>query len=117
MKKRDRRGGGRQCLTPTVQNPGAVKLARALAGMEQQQLAARIGISKGYMSEIESGRRGVEAPRLLEIARALGCKAKALVNPAYAEALGCDIDDIAAQIEDSGTTADGEPEEAVPEAA
>jgi transcriptional regulator with XRE-family HTH domain len=85
--KRDRRDGAqRPCLTPTIQNPGAVKLARVTAGLEQQQLADKIGVSKGYMSEIEKGTRSVPPPKLKAIADALGIETATLINPAFAEA-------------------------------
>lgn len=85
--KRDRRdGAARPCLKPTTQNPGAVTVARVTAGLEQRQLAEKIGISPSYMSEIEKGTRSVSPPRLRAIAEACGCEVERLVNPALGAA-------------------------------
>lgn len=85
--KRDRRdGSARPCLKPTTQNPAAVTLARTLAGLEQRELARKVGISASYMSEIEKGTRSVKAATLHAIAEACGYDMQKLVNPELAAA-------------------------------
>lgn len=85
--KRDRRdGAARPCLKPTTQNPGAVTVARVTAGLEQRELADKIGISPSYMSEIEKGTRSVKPATLVAIAEHCGCEVEKLVNPALGAA-------------------------------
>lgn len=81
--KKDRRDG--TVLKPTAQNPRAVTTARITVGLEQRQLAERIGISISYMSEIEKGTRSVRPATLHAIADACNCEVAALVNPELAK--------------------------------
>lgn len=87
--KRDRRPDAeRPCLKPTLQNPGAVTLARVKAGLNQKELALAAGISPSYMSEIEGGTRSATAPKLRLIAAACGTTVPALLNPEMAAMRG-----------------------------
>ena len=45
---------------------------RERKGIDQTAFAARIGVSQPYMSNVELGRKGVSAARVLVIARELG---------------------------------------------
>ena len=38
----------------------------------QEELARRAGISKGFLSDVENGKRGIRAETLLDLARVLG---------------------------------------------
>lgn len=49
----------------------AVQRLRREAGLTQEQLAARIGISGRYVQEIESGRRGARWGTVVRLLRAL----------------------------------------------
>jgi transcriptional regulator with XRE-family HTH domain len=82
--KKDRRDG--TALKPTTQNPAAVRLARITAGLEQRELAGKIGVSPSYMSEIEGGTRSVSPANLRAIAEACGVDVEKIVNPKLAEA-------------------------------
>ena len=52
--------------------PKLIKQARKLSGLTQQQLAQKISADKGYVSLIESGKKGVSINRLNEIMDVLG---------------------------------------------
>lgn len=45
---------------------------RALAGLDQRDLATQIGLDPSAMSRIETGKRGLGADELFRLARALG---------------------------------------------
>lgn len=49
-----------------------VRELRKRAGMTQDDLAARTGMSKGFLSDIENGNRNVSSEFLLKLANALG---------------------------------------------
>lgn len=49
-----------------------IKARRTDLGWTQDQLAEKAGISKGFLSDLENGKRSVSADKLLDIARALG---------------------------------------------
>lgn len=46
---------------------------RIRRGIEQQDLALRVGIAQGYLSEIEQAKKLPTLPTLLSICRALSC--------------------------------------------
>jgi transcriptional regulator with XRE-family HTH domain len=48
-----------------------LKLWREYRGLKQQELAGRVGISKPYLSQIETGKRQGTVETLSAIARAL----------------------------------------------
>lgn len=63
---------------PLHHNPIAVREARIKAGISLIKLAAAIGITKGHMSEIESGTRNATPDVLLRISRVLFVAVKTL---------------------------------------
>lgn len=67
----------RECSRP-VCYPDRMKLRvrelRENKGLTVEQLADRVGISKGYLSEIERGVKVVNSRRLDQLATALGCQ-------------------------------------------
>jgi DNA-binding XRE family transcriptional regulator len=68
---------GRELLVPAeilrreLEGESPVKLWRDYRGLTQQELADRAGISKPYLSQIESGKRQGTVETLAAIARAL----------------------------------------------
>jgi transcriptional regulator with XRE-family HTH domain len=48
-----------------------VRLIRTIKGMTQKHLAQRVGITQGYLSEIEAGRHNVSCTTLFHILRVL----------------------------------------------
>ena len=71
-------GGGHQslpddildALTARAENP--VKILRKYRGMTQQDLAARAGISRPYLTEIETGKKDGSIRAIKSLAAALG---------------------------------------------
>lgn len=63
-------------LTGTVTSPQAlgrlVQQARLARGISQQQLADELGISQGYVSELESGKSSLALTRIFDIMRMTG---------------------------------------------
>lgn len=49
-----------------------IRLRRQELNWTQDVLAQKAGISKGFLSDLENGKRGVRAETLLDIARVLG---------------------------------------------
>jgi transcriptional regulator with XRE-family HTH domain len=49
-----------------------IKNRRLELGLKQEELAQRVGISNGFLSDIENGKRGISAETLLDIGRVLG---------------------------------------------
>lgn len=68
----DRRTSQRR-KSPVRHDPEALAWARRQAGRTQAWLALELGISKGHMSEIESGTRDLTEPKLRQAAQLLGC--------------------------------------------
>ncbi|WP_078854352.1 helix-turn-helix domain-containing protein [Streptomyces sp. NRRL F-5135] len=68
------------------QDPGAVRRRRIAAGLTQQALADRAGLSKGHVSGIERGLAGASAPALGRLATALACEVEDLMAPVPAAA-------------------------------
>ena len=54
-------------------DPESLVWARKQAGFTQKELAARLGVSAGHMSEIESGKRNATPKNLAKIAEVLRC--------------------------------------------
>ncbi|MHB1163903.1 MAG: helix-turn-helix domain-containing protein [Candidatus Nanopelagicales bacterium] len=63
-------------LTGTVTNPQALgrllQQARLSRGLSQQQVASELGISQGYVSELESGKSSLALTRIFDIMRLTG---------------------------------------------
>ena len=49
-----------------------IRARRGELGWTQDKLATKAGISKGFLSDLENGKRGVSAETLLDIGRVLG---------------------------------------------
>jgi transcriptional regulator with XRE-family HTH domain len=49
-----------------------IKEVREAKGITQDKLAIKTGLSKGFISELENGKRGVSSDNLLKIANHLG---------------------------------------------
>lgn len=63
-----------------MHNPAAVRRAREDAGIQQQELAAHLGISPELMCDIEAGRRSLNRLRLRVVAEITGAKFEGLLN-------------------------------------
>ena len=48
-----------------------VKRRRTELGLTQDELAQKAGISKGFLSDLENGKRSIGAERLLDLGRAM----------------------------------------------
>lgn len=59
----------------------ALRLARAKAGLEQADLAARCGVNQGQVSDWERGYNGCRLAMLHKLAEALGCQPVDLMLP------------------------------------
>lgn len=59
---------------------------RAAAGLTQENLAAKSGISTFYIGGIESGRRNPSVIVLAELAQVLGVDVRELLNPSAGDA-------------------------------
>lgn len=62
-----------------------LRQAREDAGLQQIELARRIGKTQGYISKIEGGHQGVDVLLLYDIAIALGNEPSALYTHVVAE--------------------------------
>lgn len=58
-----------------------VRRLRTAAGLSQEDLAARAGLHRTYISSIEQAQRNVSLENLFGIAKALGCDPSDLVAP------------------------------------
>lgn len=56
-----------------------IKELRLKAGYSQEELAARAGLHRTYMSDIERGERNVSVENIQKIAKALGVKSSNLL--------------------------------------
>jgi transcriptional regulator with XRE-family HTH domain len=52
------------------------------AGLSQEELAARSGLHRTYVSSVERGVRNVSLENIFLLARALGCDPRDLLEPA-----------------------------------
>ncbi len=65
-------------IVPKMRYPGAmrvgerIRLRRQELNWTQDALAQKAGISKGFLSDLETGKRGIRAETLLDIGRVLG---------------------------------------------
>ena len=70
-----------QISTRLAQDPARVLRKRVQAGLAQNQLAARIGISAAQMCRIEKGKSGASASVLSRLAREFDCTIADLMPP------------------------------------
>jgi transcriptional regulator with XRE-family HTH domain len=59
----------------------AMALALRSSGMTKTELAARLGKSKGFVSQILGGGKNLTLRTLADVAGALGCKVQVELNP------------------------------------
>jgi DNA-binding XRE family transcriptional regulator len=77
---------GREFMVPQeilrreIAGESPVKLWREQRGLTQQELAARVGISKPYLSQIETGKRQGTVETLSALARSLDVPIDALTD-------------------------------------
>lgn len=64
-----------------------VRRLRTSTGLSQEELAARAGLHRTYISSVERGQRNVSLENIFAIASALGCDPRELID---AEAAGGD---------------------------
>jgi ribosome-binding protein aMBF1 (putative translation factor) len=64
----------RECIGTNIQN------ARTGAGLSQRRLARRAGISDGYLSDVERGRRAVSSDFLVRVAYYLDVPVESLFS-------------------------------------
>lgn len=62
-----------------------IKQRRLELGWTQDVLAQKAGISKGFLSDLENGKRGIGAETLLDIGRVLGVSLDSLMTGTAAE--------------------------------
>jgi transcriptional regulator with XRE-family HTH domain len=62
-----------------------IRSRRQELGWTQEQLAQKAGLSKGFLSDLENGKRSVSAENLLDIARVLGVSLDFLMTGEAAE--------------------------------
>ncbi len=60
-----------------------VKTLRVNKGLTQGELARRVGVSNGYVSDLERGRIVGSVPALVKVAQALGMTFQQLLRPIY----------------------------------
>ncbi|MFJ2514660.1 helix-turn-helix domain-containing protein [Streptomyces griseoviridis] len=63
------------------QDPARCRRRRVEAGLSQIHFARQVGVSKGHMSLVESGRRGASPALLGRMAAVLGCEISDLMPP------------------------------------
>ena len=68
--------------------PEIIRRYRNEAGLSQQQLADSAGISKGFISSIESGRSAISIDVLVQLADALNVPADTLIKELVDKAYG-----------------------------
>lgn len=69
-----------------------IKKQRELLGWTQEQLADKIGVQQATMSQYETGKRGLEATELANIAAILGVKAGYFYGEEKPPTLVVDVD-------------------------
>lgn len=67
-----------------------IKCRRLDLELTQDELAKRAGLSKGFLSDLETGKRSISAEKLLDLARVLGTSLDSLMgaDAAMASSLG-----------------------------
>lgn len=61
---------------------------RMATGLSQEELAARAGLHRTYVSSVERGQRNVSLDNIFALARALGCDPQELIDARAAEGDG-----------------------------
>lgn len=61
-------------MTTDAADPNRIRYWRDRAGLTQQQLGDRIGITRNQVYMLETGRNGLTEPRAIAIAAELGCR-------------------------------------------
>lgn len=69
---------------PTLQKQFGANLraARERLGLTQEQLAAKAGLDRGHVNQIESGRQNASLATVEALAQAVGIPVHALMDPA-----------------------------------
>ena len=75
------KAAGAESPPPSVDNVHPVRAWRERRGYSQAQLAALVGISRAYLTQIETGERTGTLEVMVAVARALGCRIDDLVQP------------------------------------
>lgn len=57
-----------------------VRRLRTATGVSQEELAARAGLHRTYISSVERGHRNVSLENIFALARGLGCEPRDLVD-------------------------------------
>jgi transcriptional regulator with XRE-family HTH domain len=60
---------------------GSLRAARERAGLTQEQVAQRLGLTQSFVSHVERGRRNLTTTAMGAFARAIGCKLTFLFTP------------------------------------
>ena len=68
-----------------------IKLLRCDSGMQQVELAEKIGVSQSLLSNIESGRCSVTLENLIKIHEALGCPMRSFFVDIDGDEFGADM--------------------------
>lgn len=68
-----------------------IKLLRCDRGMQQVELAEKIGVSQSLLSNIESGRCSVTLDNLIKIHEALGCPMRSFFEDIDGDEFGADM--------------------------
>ena len=69
-----------------------IRTRRQQLGWTQEQLSDRVGISKGFLSDLENGKRSVRAENLLDLSRALGVSIDQLMTGSKDEGAEGDVE-------------------------
>lgn len=67
-------------LDPKMVLAQNLRRLRTATGLSQEELAARAGLHRTYVSSIERGQRNVSVENIFALARALGCRPAELVD-------------------------------------
>ena len=78
----------------------AIRRARRDRGLSQAELAARAGVGRPWLSEVESGKRTAEIGRILLVVSALDLAVALLPVPEPGDGRGVDIDALLADLVD-----------------
>ena len=69
-------------------NPDAIRAIREAQGYSISELAGAVGITPAHLSNLEAGRRGISAPKVASLARALRVRPAAIL--ALVECQSCE---------------------------
>ncbi|MCY3806264.1 MAG: helix-turn-helix domain-containing protein [bacterium] len=76
----------------------AIRRARQDRGLSQAELAARAGVGRPWLSEVERGKRTAEVGRVLLVVCALDLAVALVDAPEPADGRGVDIDALLAEL-------------------